>query len=89
MKSSDIRELSTKELEMKLAEIKQELLNLRFSHATGSLKNPKQITLLKKDIARTSNGKGNQIVRNIIASYEYVGKKQSSIETRRKIQLQD
>ena len=52
MKSSDIRELSTKELEMKLAEIKQELLNLRFSHATGSLKNPKQITLLKKDIAR-------------------------------------
>ena len=52
MKSSDIRELSTKELEMKLAEIKQELLNLRFSHATGSLKNPKQITLLKKDVAR-------------------------------------
>lgn len=52
MKSSDIRELSTKELEVKLAEIKQELLNLRFSHATGSLKNPKQITLLKKDIAR-------------------------------------
>ena len=52
MKSSDIRELSTKELEMKLAEIKQELLNLRFSHATGSLNNPKQITLLKKDIAR-------------------------------------
>ena len=52
MKSSDIRELSTKGLEMKLAEIKQELLNLRFSHATGSLKNPKQITLLKKDIAR-------------------------------------
>ena len=52
MKSSDIRELSTKGLEMKLAEIKQELLNLRFSHATGSLKNPKQSTLLKKDIAR-------------------------------------
>ena len=52
MKSNDIRELSTKELEMKLAEIKQELLNLRFAHATGSLKNPKQITLLKKDIAR-------------------------------------
>lgn len=52
MKSSDIRELSTKELEMKLAETKQELLNLRFSHATGSLKNPRQITLLKKDVAR-------------------------------------
>ncbi len=30
----------------------------------------------KKEIARTSNGKGNQVVRNIITSYEYVGKKQ-------------
>lgn len=52
MKSNDIRELTNKELELKLAEIKQELLNLRFAHATGSLKNPKQITMLKKDIAR-------------------------------------
>lgn len=40
--------------------------------------NNKQVYSLgrKKDIARTSNGKGNQIVRNIITSYEYVGKKQ-------------
>lgn len=30
----------------------------------------------KKEIARTSNGKGNQVIRNIITSYEYVGKKQ-------------
>ncbi len=52
MKSSDIRELTNEELKVKLAESKQELLNLRFAHATGSLKNPKQITMLKKDIAR-------------------------------------
>jgi large subunit ribosomal protein L29 len=52
MKSKDIKELSNKEIEMKIAEARQELLNLRFAHATGSLKNPKQITLLKKDIAR-------------------------------------
>lgn len=40
--------------------------------------NNKQVYSLgrKKDIARTSNGKGNQIIRNIITSYEYVGKKQ-------------
>lgn len=52
MKSNDIRELSNEEIKIKLAEAKQELLNLRFAHATGSLKNPKQITTLKKDVAK-------------------------------------
>ncbi len=52
MKSSDIRQMTNEELTVKLAEVKQELLNLRFAHATGSLKNPKQITMLKKDVAK-------------------------------------
>ena len=45
-------ELKNDELELKLNELKQELFNLRFSHATGQLSNPKQLTNCKRDIAR-------------------------------------
>jgi len=45
-------ELKNDELEIKLGELKQELFNLRFSHATGQLNNPKQLTNCKRDIAR-------------------------------------
>jgi large subunit ribosomal protein L29 len=31
---------------------KQELFNLRFRHSIGQLKNPKQLEIVKKDIAR-------------------------------------
>ena len=31
---------------------KQELFNLRFQHTIGQLKNPKQLEIVKKDIAR-------------------------------------
>ena len=52
MKISEIREMTDAELETKLKELKSELLNLRFSHATGQLTNPKQMNVAKKDIAR-------------------------------------
>ena len=37
MKLNEIRELSTDELNEKVYELKQELLSLRFQHATGQL----------------------------------------------------
>lgn len=37
------RDLQDAELNAKLAELKQELFNLRFSHATGQLTNPMQM----------------------------------------------
>ena len=52
MKASDLRELQTDELLIKLNDSKQELFNLRFAHATGSLKNPMQLTTVRKDIAK-------------------------------------
>ena len=52
MKASDVRELTTKELEAKLADLKKELFNLRLSHATGQLTNPLALNNVKKDIAR-------------------------------------
>lgn len=39
MKASEIHALKDDELKVKLSELKQELFNLRFSHATGQLNN--------------------------------------------------
>jgi len=52
MKAKEIRELSSNELELKLKDLKQELFNLRFQHATNQLENPMRIAAVKKDIAR-------------------------------------
>ena len=53
MKASEIRELTTEELESKLKDLKAELFNLRFQLAINQLDNPMRISTVKKDIART------------------------------------
>jgi large subunit ribosomal protein L29 len=45
-------DMTTDELKAKYADLKNELFNLRFQHATGQLKDPLQIRKVKKDIAR-------------------------------------
>lgn len=52
MKAKEVRELSVGQLETKLKDLKQELFNLRFQHATNQLDNPIRIAAVKKDIAR-------------------------------------
>ncbi len=52
MKASDIIELSHEEKQQKLADLKEELFNLRFQHEIGQLENPKKIKQTKCDIAR-------------------------------------
>ena len=52
MKPSELRELTTIELEAKLGELKEELFNLRFQHATGQLENLMRIKEVKKTDAR-------------------------------------
>ncbi len=52
MKASEIKYLTEKELETKLAELKEELFNLRFQLAVNQLDNPTRIKAVKKDIAR-------------------------------------
>lgn len=54
MKASKLRELSSVELHNKLIDLKQELFNLRFQHATGQLDNPVKIKDVKRDIARVN-----------------------------------
>lgn len=52
MKTTEIRELSAAELDTKLADLKEELFNLRFQMATGQCENPMRIRDVKKSIAR-------------------------------------
>ena len=52
MKSAEIRELSTAEMNEKLTDLKAELFHLRFQHAINQLENPARIRAVKKDIAR-------------------------------------
>jgi large subunit ribosomal protein L29 len=52
MNAKDIRDLKDGELDSKLAELRKELFNLRFQHATAQLENTQRIPAVKKDIAR-------------------------------------
>ena len=52
MKANELRDMSAAELTKKLAELKEELFNLRFQHAINQLDNPQRLKAVKKDIAR-------------------------------------
>ena len=52
MKASEMKKLSTAELETKLKDLKAELFNLRFQLAIKQLDNPMRVSAVKKDIAR-------------------------------------
>ena len=52
VKTKDIRELTTEEINKKIVESKEEILKLRFKQATGSLENPARIHELRKFVAR-------------------------------------
>jgi large subunit ribosomal protein L29 len=52
VKAKELRSLSSEELNQKLAELKEELFNLRFQLATGQLENPMRVRAVRKDIAR-------------------------------------
>lgn len=52
MKAEQLRDLTADELKRKLAELKEELFNLRFQLAMGQLDNPMRVREVRKDIAR-------------------------------------
>jgi large subunit ribosomal protein L29 len=52
MTNKEIRELASEEITKKIGEYKEELFNLRFSQATGSLEKPSRIKELRKLVAR-------------------------------------
>ncbi len=52
MKAKQLIELTSAEIEQKLAQYKEELFNLRFQSVTGQLENPARLRQVRKDIAR-------------------------------------
>ena len=52
MKATELKNLSSAELDAKLLELKDELFMLRFQQAINQLDNPMRIKAVKKDIAR-------------------------------------
>lgn len=52
MRAKELIELTTAEIEQKLAQYKEELFNLRFQSVTGQLENPARLRQVRKDIAR-------------------------------------
>ena len=54
MKGKELHNMTDEELQKKLGELKRELFNLRFRHASGQLENPMSIVSCKRDIARVN-----------------------------------
>ena len=48
----ELQEQTAADLERTLAELRSELFNLRFQHATGQLENPIRLRDVRRDIAR-------------------------------------
>jgi len=51
-KISEIRELSSEELQGRLRDLKQEGLNLRLQQSTGQLENSARLKLVRREVAR-------------------------------------
>ncbi|MGC6427464.1 MAG: 50S ribosomal protein L29 [Akkermansiaceae bacterium] len=51
-KITELRELSSEELQTRLRDLKQEALNLRLQQATGQLENTARRRLVRREIAR-------------------------------------
>jgi len=52
VKATEIRKISTIDLEKRIVELKAELFNLRFQLAVGQLENTARISTVKKTIAQ-------------------------------------
>lgn len=49
---TEIRELSSEELQGRLRDLKQEALNLRLQQSTGQLENSARLRLVRREVAR-------------------------------------
>ena len=56
IKMTEIRKLTTQDLNKKLEENKKELFNLKFAYATGSLEKPHRIKELIHEVAKIKTG---------------------------------
>lgn len=61
MKASEIKDLSVEELQTKVAELQQEMFNLRFQLHTGHLENSARISQVRKDVARVKTALSSKL----------------------------
>ena len=52
MKQSEIKELSTAELQERLGEVRKSYLDLKMAHAVSPLENPIQLRSIRRTVAR-------------------------------------
>lgn len=52
MKTKEIRELGTEELEARRRELKQETFNLRIQQQSGQLEKPSRLREIRREVAR-------------------------------------
>ena len=60
MKMQDIKELSEKEREEKIGDLREEYFNLKFQLAMGKIENPGRLKYMRRDIARILTLQSNQ-----------------------------
>lgn len=51
-KTSELKALTTEELDQEVADLKKELFNLRFQRVTGEIENPMRIRQVRRGVAR-------------------------------------
>ena len=54
MKAKELKKETIQELHSKLDDLRKKHMEMRFEHASGTLKNPVQMRIVKRDIARIS-----------------------------------
>ena len=52
MKTEEIRKMSVEEMQVKLSDMREELMKLRFQQVTGQLTDTSRLRLLRRDVAR-------------------------------------
>lgn len=52
MKAQDIRKMTEEQINAKIAELKEELFNLKFQAALGNIEKPARMNEIKRTIAR-------------------------------------
>ena len=62
MKASEIKDLTTQELQDKLVEEKSNLAKLRLTHTVSQLENPLKLRDARKDVARVSTELRRRII---------------------------
>ena len=60
MKMQEIKELTEKEREEKISDLREEYFNLKFQLAMGKIENPGRLKYMRRDIARILTLTGKQ-----------------------------